>query len=269
MVKHPCPYEDCTSTFSRPYRLRIHIQRHQGIKEFQCTQCDHAYHQRQHLQRHVAEAHQNLSRLEQPLYCDHCDRQFNTAWGLRRHQAKIKKPNVRVRQHRCETCGRKFFNTDNLKLHSLKHDRFKCDIPSCTLTGQTFTWSCYRRHMVTYHSKLYTCDHCGEKFLIKSQIRQHVKKHMPNFTCTQLDCGKTFAEYRYMSNHIRSCHGERRYKCSVIGCDWGFKYKVSLIKHAKVHQRNGKINSMVKKIKENKPKYIMANKLAALALKIN
>lgn len=270
MAKHPCPYENCTSTFSRPYRLRIHIQRHQGIKEFLCTQCDRGYHRRQHLQRHIDEAHQNHPRLEQPLFCDHCDRQFNTAWGLRRHQVKIKQPKLLDRQHRCETCGRRFFNIDDLKLHSLKHERFKCDIPSCVLSEHKFCWSFYQRHMATYHSEPYVCDHCNEHFLLKSQIKQHVKVHMPSFTCTQLGCGKTFAEYRYMQNHIRLSHTETTYKCNVVGCDWEFKYKNCFKKHViKVHQQNGRIVSMANRHRKKEPTFSMANKLAGLALKIN
>ncbi|KAL5233762.1 hypothetical protein ACI65C_001173 [Semiaphis heraclei] len=269
MAIHSCPYEDCTSTFSRPYRLQIHIQRHQGIKQFQCTQCDRGYHRRQHLQRHIAEAHQNHSRLEQPLFCDHCDRPFNTAWGLRRHQAKIKAPKVRNRSYSCETCGRRFFNIDNLKVHSFRHKRFKCDIPSCTLSEHKFSWSFYQRHLATHHSEPFECHHCNEQFILKSQIKLHVKQHMPNYVCTQSGCGKTFAEYRYMYNHIQMCHKERTHKCSVVGCDWVFTRKSRLENHIKVHQQNGRIVPMAKRYRKKETTYIMANKLAALALKIN
>lgn len=268
MVKHACPYEDCTSTFSRPYRLRIHIQRHQGIKEFQCTECDRGYHRRQHLQRHVAEAHQNQSRLEQPLSCDHCERQFNTAWGLRRHQVKIKKQKSRVRLYQCKVCSCSFFSIDDLERHSLKHERFKCVIPSCPLIAHQFNWTFYNQHMAVYHSEPFICDHCDERFLLKSQIREHVKQHMPKFNCTQPNCNRTFLESKNLINHVRIGHGERTYKCNVIGCDWLFKYKACLNRHIRIHQENGKIVPMANRINKKEPKLFMAKKLAALALKI-
>lgn len=268
MVNHSCPYENCTSTFSRPYRLRIHIQRHQGIKELQCTQCDRSYHRRQHLQRHIAEAHQNQSRLENPLPCDHCKRQFNTAWGLRRHQAKIKEPKNRVRQHQCEICSRRFFKPDELERHSLKHERFQCPVPSCPLLWRQFNWTFYVQHMEKYHSEPFVCEHCDEKFFVKSQLRQHVKKHMPKYTCTVAGCNKMFTFAKNMYNHVRFSHGERRYKCNHTGCDWDFKYKTCLQRHIKIHQRNGKITVMANRKIIKEPKYFMANKLATFALKI-
>lgn len=263
MAKHSCPYENCTSTFSRPYRLRIHIQRHQGIKEFHCTQCDRGYHRRQHLQRHIAEAHQNQPRLEQPLSCDHCQRQFITAWGLRRHQVRSR----RIRQYRCEICEKSFFNLNDLEHHSLKHQRFKCVIPSCPWLAHQFNWAFYNKHMIKYHSDPYECEHCGEKFLLKPQIRLHVAKHMPKFTCTQPGCDKTFVFHRNMVKHIRVGHGERNYKCKIIGCDWKFKYKISYDRHISAHQQNKKIIPMANRLHKKQPPFITANKLAALAFK--
>jgi len=92
---------------------------------------------------------------------------------------------------------------------------------------------------------------------------------MPNYVCAQSGCGKTFAEYRYMYNHVQMCHKERTHKCSVIGCDWVFTRKSRLENHIKVHQQNGRIVPMAKRYRKKETTYIMANKLAALALKIN
>lgn len=271
MARLSCPYDGCTSTFSRPSRLRIHIQRHQGIKEFQCTECKRGYHRRQHLQRHVAEVHQNQHRTERPLRCDHCDRQFKTAWGLRRHQVRIKKQeseHQRVRQHPCEICKARFFNIDDLERHSLRHDRFKCDIPSCPLKERLFKWTFYRHHMADYHSEPFTCEHCDQQFVRKSQIRSHVKQHMPRFTCTQSGCNKTFTSANSMEIHVQVGHGERLLKCSVVGCDWEFKYKYCLNRHLKIHQQNGKIVPMANRLKKKEPKFVMARKLAGLCLKL-
>lgn len=267
MVNHSCPFEDCNSTFSRPYRLRIHIQRHQGIKEFQCVQCNRSYHRRQHLQRHVAEAHQNQSRLEQPLSCGHCERQFNTAWGLRRHQVKIKEQKTRVRKHCCGICSRRFYSADDLERHSFVHERFTCIIPSCPLLAHKFNWSFYNQHMADYHSEPFECEHCGERFLVKSQIRRHVRLHLPEIPCTVPGCNRTFAFTRNMVNHIQVGHGKRVFKCTVNGCDWEFKYKSCFNRHIKIHQQNGRIIPMVNRIKKTKTKFIMATKLAGLSLK--
>lgn len=268
MVKHSCPFENCTSTFNRPSRLRSHVQRHQGIKVFQCVQCDRGYHQRQHLQRHVSEAHQNQSRLERSLNCNHCGRLFTTAWGLRRHQVKIKKTNSDLRQHCCEICNRKFFTADDLVRHSFRHERFKCVHPSCPLSAHKFSWKFYIRHMAEYHSEPFECEHCGEKFIFKSKIRSHVKIHMPMFNCIQPGCNRTFIYAKNLASHIKIGHGERIYKCNMIGCDWAFKYKACFKRHIKLHQQNRKIIPMANRIHKKEPKFLMANKLAKLALKV-
>ncbi|VVC31458.1 Zinc finger C2H2-type,Zinc finger, RING/FYVE/PHD-type [Cinara cedri] len=269
MVKHLCPFENCSSTFSRPSRLLIHIQRHQGIKGFQCTQCDRGYHRRQHLKRHVAEAHQNQLRLEQLLTCNHCERQFKTAWGLRRHQIKIKRQKANIRLHCCEICNRKFLNSVDLGRHSLKHESFKCVHPSCPLLKHQFiSWKFYNQHMIDYHSEPFECEHCGEKFIIKSKIRSHVKEHMPKFNCTQPGCHSTFDFAKNLVKHIQVGHGERTYKCNIIGCDWTFKYKICFERHIKAHQQNKKIFPMANRIHKKEPKFLMATKLAKLALKI-
>lgn len=270
MVKHSCPFENCTLTFSRPYRLRIHMQRHQGIKEFQCTHCKRGYHRQQHLKRHIAEAHQNQSRLEQPLFCNHCERQFNTAWGLRRHQIKIEKEirKTHFRPYCCQTCSNKFYTTEDLERHKLRHERFKCNIPSCPLSSHQFHWSYYHRHMADYHSELLECEHCGEKFVKKSQLRDHIREHMPKFTCTQPGCNRTFTFAKNMAMHIVVGHGERKHKCNVVGCDWVFKYKICLDRHIKVHKKNGRIVPMANRMKKKEPKYKTAKKLATLVLKM-
>lgn len=266
--QHACPFENCTLTFTRPYRLRIHVQWHQGIKEFQCAECDRGYHRKQHLQRHIAEAHRNQSRLEHSLPCDHCDRSFDTAWGLRRHQMKMKqlKPS-NVREHCCKMCPQRFYTADDLERHSFKHERFRCDVPSCPLLARQFKWKSYHRHMIDYHSEPFECEHCGQKFLIKSQVRRHVRQHMPKFHCTQPGCDKTFAFANNLTHHVQVGHGQRIHKCTVVGCDWEFKYKSCLNRHIKIHQQNGRIVPMANRFTKKEPKLLMAKKLAALALK--
>lgn len=270
MGNHSCPFQDCTFTFNRPYRLQIHIQKHQGIKAFQCTHCDRGYYRRQHLQRHVAEAHQNQRRLEQPLLCDHCDQQFNTSWGLRRHQMRAReKKTARVRQHSCKVCSRSFHTANDLEHHALKHERFRCTVPSCPLLAHNFRWSYYHQHISDYHSEPFKCEHCDKHFFIKSQIRSHVRLHMPKFSCTVPGCNRTFAFHKNMVYHVQVGHGERTFKCNVIGCNWEFKYKSGLNRHIKIHQQNGRIRLMASRTAKNKgPKYLMANKLARLVLKI-
>lgn len=268
MVEHLCPFKNCNSKFKRPYHLQTHVQKHKGIKEFNCTKCEHSFHRQQHLQRHISETHENQRRLKKPLSCDHCGRKYNTAWGLRRHQVQIKQVQLKkIRKYRCIKCGKGFFNCDDLEKHSLKHKRFECIIPSCPWSAHKFNWKFYNKHMIVYHSDPFECENCGEKFLLKSQIRQHVEKHLPRFTCTEPGCNKTFAFLRNRNKHVRVGHGERNYKCPVIECDWKFKYKSSYDRHIKCHQQNKQLIPMAKRLHKREQSFITANKLAVLAFK--
>lgn len=68
--------------------------------------------------------------------------------------------------------------------------------------------------------------------------------------------------------HVQVGHGEKTFKCSVTGCDWEFKYKSCLNRHIVIHEKNGRIKPMASRLtKKKEPKYLMANKLARLALK--
>lgn len=129
--------------FDRHCRLCNHIKRHQGFKGFRCDQCDRGYYRRHALTRHVAVApHQ---RRHQPLICDHCRQSFINAWALRRHL-----------QHYVVDDGQR------------AEGRFK--------------WPFYQQQVANYHSEQFECGYCGQRFLIKSRIKRHIRQHMLNYT---------------------------------------------------------------------------------------
>lgn len=273
-IQYPCPYEACTLTFSYSRKLQSHIKHHQGIREFQCTQCDRSFFWRQTLHKHVMKEHKNRKCKEHSLYyCDHCKHPFRTMWGLRRHQIKLKKANYPSRKYPCQICSCKFSTAEDLNSHSFRHQQFSCDVQICPWSTHKFKkWSNYQRHMEKFHSKPFECEYCGFQFPIKSQIRHHVKQHMPMdmVFCTYTGCKKEFISVINMTNHVLITHGHKRtFKCDVVGCDWTFKYKRCLNRHVRTHQRNGKITPMASRLlKKKKTINKTANKLALLAFKI-
>ncbi|KAG8716805.1 hypothetical protein FRC09_015169 [Ceratobasidium sp. 395] len=62
----PCPVENCTKSFRRPYLLHAHLSScHEGKKAFPCTfqGCNKAYSLKTNMQRHCRSTHQRLDNL--------------------------------------------------------------------------------------------------------------------------------------------------------------------------------------------------------------
>lgn len=77
------------------------------------------------------------------------------------------------------------------------------------------------------------CDHCRRKFLKKSNLAEHLKKH--KHKCP--DCPKTFRLRRYLASHVEKIHRRQVYDCSV--CEYKSNNKGTLKNHyIRLHTSN-------------------------------
>ncbi|XP_076629085.1 uncharacterized protein LOC143345624 [Colletes latitarsis] len=77
------------------------------------------------------------------------------------------------------------------------------------------------------------CDHCSRRFLKKSNLVEHLKKH--RHRCP--DCPKTFRLRRYLTSHTEKIHRLQVYDCSV--CDYKSNNKGTLKNHyIRLHTNN-------------------------------
>ena len=172
--------------------------------KFFCDECKKSYHSSTNLKRHIIAIHEKL----RPYSCKYCEKTFNDAGAVRRHQA----------------------------IHEAKGERKF----ACSVCKKTYTTESYRRwHMKIAHLEdYYNCPKCPSKIKGKGHFNEHLKVHSTNLNCPH--CNKTFHRPTLLNKHVTLMHTKQE-RISCGNCDSTFKGKDYLRKHMKYrHSDNDK-----------------------------
>lgn len=285
-IRYTCSFEDCGLQFKRKDQLDSHEYTHNQIRKFPCTEgdCTKSYVNNAHLQRHKRTAH-TKNPSKQLLYCTgtDCAAYFDSTAKLKSHLLKVH--GGVQREYICEHCDVKFVRKSKLRLHMFTHTgnyRYRCDAcdkgffqmghltrhqkthaqRKCDKCEEIFTkWSLLMAHKRTAHTTEdeNKCGVCGKVCQSKRSLKYHSKVHVDIgdrmvFECTFVDCPKFFFKRSSMLAHYKSTHENKKFICTVEGCERELSTKQKLNNHVKVvHDKNSSDRTKLK-IKCNRAK---------------
>ncbi|XP_017048521.1 zinc finger protein OZF [Drosophila ficusphila] len=140
-LPYACEMPDCTWRFFSKEKLKIHMMRHQGIKNYSCPYCGLKKTTKNELRLHI-----NYHTLERTWSCKDCPKVCNSSTSLKKHVRTI---HEKARDYACSYCEKKFATSDTRKYHEMTH------------TGE----------------KNFECHVCGKRFIQPSALRTHRKVH--------------------------------------------------------------------------------------------
>uniref|UniRef100_W8C868 Zinc finger protein 879 n=1 Tax=Ceratitis capitata TaxID=7213 RepID=W8C868_CERCA len=151
---YACDQVNCTRRFSNKDKLKVHLMRHAGIRNYVCPHCGMRKTTMNELKVHI-----NYHTLERTWPCSFCTHVCNSAGNLKTH---VRTVHERVKDYACRHCERTFAKPDTRKYHEMTH------------TGE----------------KPNVCVECGKRFLQPAALRTHRKIHQrENVHGAKAKCG--------------------------------------------------------------------------------
>ena len=160
----------CSKIFAREYHLNIHTMKHTGEKRFKCDECGEPFTSGRKLKNHRIEKH---GASETDIFkCEVCQREFADRNTMKKHV----KSHSKEKPYECQTCGRRYQYSWNLKIH--EKSSHTGDMP-------------------------FKCRFCQKMFTHRRDFRDHVRSHTDNlpFKCHEAQCGRSFASLRALRMH--------------------------------------------------------------------
>lgn len=251
----------CQKTFKRKNGLIKHMEVHSGLNLYRCQECNKYFTQFEFLLKHM----QNVHKKEKPYHesvikkkqfqCYFCEKAFDLVSALMRHEAlhkgeepfKCNKCQLSFPQksdwsehmrtnhipgisYNCEDCPETFIKKMDLLRHMCDHRNKSADnAPVAGAAGRS-----RKKPTNEQPKKDFKCCKCGEVFISKYQLQEHLEVHagIRPFQCTE--CKKAFKRKVDLKNHTSTYHSiknKKKITCKCHLCGSSFSYSSSLSRH--------------------------------------
>ena len=202
---------------------------------YKCLICDYKSNSTRDIRLHFHRLH-----LKEKLYkCIECDMRGVTWSAVLNHWNRIHNPNREaLLKFVCETCGKKYQEKSELKIHLLVHGDSKFP---CKYCGKAFKKPYAQKSHESCHEKEpVACNICGKMLSGPIEVKEHERVvHFNEATVDCHLCGKTLKTKRNLHLHMRSVHGtvEKNHHCHL--CESRFRVASLLRKHIEtVHEKS-------------------------------
>lgn len=167
--------------------------------------------------------------------CTDCDLNFKTYAQLKSHKTREHESAV--------TTTKTVHNTDAIDCKvdapSKKKTSLKAKYKSvydqrehvCHACGKKFLMKCELRNHLKIHTgeKPFMCSVCGKCFRIKSMLNEHTRIHLDDRRHSCFECGKSFVQSSGLKDHFVAVHSKvRAHVCSVCGQEF---FRITLLNY--------------------------------------
>ncbi|XP_053668355.1 zinc finger protein 180-like [Anopheles marshallii] len=169
------------------------------------------------------------------LPCEQCGKMIRRS-NMRKH---LETHNPKPPQLCCSHCGKKYKDSNLLKVHINSHHTFERKYECKECDKIYFRPNSLREHIYAKHSevKRFECDECGMKFTNFSKKTYHyITAHTvaKPFSCQY--CDKAFKLKSDFTLHVRTHTGEKPFSCDICGKKFNKSYNVVI--HKKSHRND-------------------------------
>ncbi|CAL1272654.1 unnamed protein product [Larinioides sclopetarius] len=217
----------CSETFNDGSLLKDHSCNNSAERAFSCQVCEEKFSLESLLEKHIS------NHKKPPEFtCDKCNLNFYSETVYNNHMITHTQSTL---FYECQVCDKRFNNEAVCIAHVRRHanNPFKCVI--CT---DTF----YSLHKFREHSEtsmhlndecLRTCNICNKKFVLSSDLLNHLKIHDLSACHVCRICVQGFNGIKYFLDHLKFHSDTHPYQCSL--CHEIFRSVQEYTIHRRMH----------------------------------